>query len=211
MTTNEATNTSPATPTSSATPALPDLREPLLHAFERAGALVRVAVTDDLEQPTPCTDMDLRDLLGHLLTVVTRIRVVLTGGHFAEVEQITRVPDEEVLPTWDAALAALRSDLPGVDLAAPCTFPFGTVPAAVGIVMYVNEVTVHSWDLARTVDRDDLLDPSLADLALPVAQERIPREGREQFPFGEVVDVPDDAPAYDRLVAWMGRDPSWSR
>jgi hypothetical protein len=26
-------------------------------------------------------------------------------------------------------------------------------------------------------------------------------------PFGHAVDVPDDAPAIDRLVAWNGRDP----
>ncbi|GAA1511493.1 hypothetical protein [Nocardioides humi] len=34
-----------------------------------------------------------------------------------------------------------------------------------------------------------------------------PRGG--EIPFGPVVPVADDAPAYDRLVAWTGRDPQW--
>jgi len=29
-------------------------------------------------------------------------------------------------------------------------------------------------------------------------------------PFGAVVEVPADAPAYDRLVGWLGRDPHWA-
>jgi hypothetical protein len=28
------------------------------------------------------------------------------------------------------------------------------------------------------------------------------------MPFGEIVPVPDDAPAVDRLVGFMGRDPA---
>ncbi len=28
--------------------------------------------------------------------------------------------------------------------------------------------------------------------------------------FGVEVPVPDDAPAYDRLAGWFGRDPGWT-
>jgi hypothetical protein len=31
------------------------------------------------------------------------------------------------------------------------------------------------------------------------------------MPFGEIVPVPDDAPAIDRLVGFMGRDPAAAR
>ena len=30
-------------------------------------------------------------------------------------------------------------------------------------------------------------------------------------PFAAAVEVPDDAPLIDRLVAWNGRDPAWAR
>jgi hypothetical protein len=28
--------------------------------------------------------------------------------------------------------------------------------------------------------------------------------------FGPEVPVPDDAPSYDRLAGWFGRDPAWT-
>ena len=41
------------------------------------------------------------------------------------------------------------------------------------------------------------------------ARAKVPAE-REGFPFAPVVEVADDAPSYDRLVGWYGRDPHWS-
>lgn len=38
--------------------------------------------------------------------------------------------------------------------------------------------------------------------------EQLPAAGREPLPFGSVVEVPDDAGPYDRLVGWVGRDPA---
>ncbi|YAL82335.1 TIGR03086 family metal-binding protein [Dermacoccaceae bacterium W4C1] len=188
---------------------LPDLRPQLLTAFEVADSLLKATTLEDLDKPTPCEEFDVRDLSGHLLTVVQRIRIVLTGGHFAEVEHITWVADRDFYTVWDEALERLRATLPGVDLSVLVTFPFGEVPGAAGVASYVCEVATHSWDLATAIGRTDLLDPALAELALPMALQRIPVQ-REGLPFGEAVPVADSAEVYDRLVAWMGRDPAWT-
>lgn len=191
-------------------PALPDLRPALEHALDVVDSLVRPAAESDLDGRTPCDDFALRDLLGHLLTVANRVRIVLDGGHFGEVPHVTVVPDAERLEAWSRAVESLRATLPGVDLARPVTAPFGTVPAAAAIASYVGELTTHAWDVAVTIDRRDLLDPDLAAPVLATVHQRIPAEGREDLPFGPVVNVPDDAPVYDRLVGWMGRDPAWT-
>lgn len=201
------------TTNSTDTPALPDLRPHLLAAFDVADALGAIPLRDDrtlLDLPTPCADFDVRGLLDHLVMVARRVRHVLTGGHFAEIPQVTGVSDDEMGLAWSAALTDLRRDLPSVDLAALVTAPFGTIPAAAAVASYTGEVAVHSWDLAVALGRTDLLDPGPVEAILPAATARLPRDGREHLPFAEVVDVPDDAPAYDRLVGWMGRDPAWT-
>jgi uncharacterized protein (TIGR03086 family) len=188
---------------------LPDLRPLLLRACAVADALVAALQPGDLDRPTPCEEFDVRGLVDHLVMVVRRVRVVLGGGHFSEVPQVTGLADAELEPAWTSSLAALAAALPSVDLAAPVTAPFGTVPAAAAVASYTGEVAVHAWDLAAATGRTELLDPTLVEPLVAPTQQRIPRDGRDQIPFGEVVDVPEDAPAYDRLVGWMGRDPHW--
>lgn len=192
------------------TTALPDLRPQVLEAAETVNALIALAARADLDQPTPCAEFTLRDLTGHLITVVRRIRTVVTGGDFRVQPHVTVVPDDQIASTYAEGLAALRTTLTDVDLGAIVTAPFGTVPAAAALGSYVGELTTHAWDLAATLHRRDLLEDELAALTLATVQQRIPADGRENLPFGEVVAVADDAPVFDRLAGWMGRDPAWS-
>jgi uncharacterized protein (TIGR03086 family) len=91
--------------------------------------------------------------------------------------------------------------------------PFATLPGAISLAIYVSEVTVHTWDLATAlgvrVDWDDAV-VSGALLAMEQALPPSQRGADNGVPFGDVVPTPDDAPAIDRLVAWVGRDPSWA-
>ena len=188
----------------------PDLRPLLLHACDRADTLVATVDDDDLARPTPCAEYDVQGLLDHLVMVARRIRIVLGGGHFSEATPSGATTGEELRAAWRQSLDELRAAAPGFDLAAPVTAPFGTMPGGAALGFYVSEVAVHSWDLARSLDRSDLLDPELAEPLVAPVRDAIPAQGREEMPFGAVVEVPGDAPAYDRLVAWMGRDPAWS-
>ena len=90
--------------------------------------------------------------------------------------------------------------------------------------MYTNEVTVHTWDLAKaTGQRPEWNDGAIA-FAWGAMQHALPATGRtegfeaalaampEEFrdweaPFAEAVPVDADARPIDRLVAWSGRRP----
>ncbi len=191
------------------TSSVPDPRPLLLRACEVADTLMSTVAATDLDRPTPCTEFEVRDLLGHLVMVARRVRVVLGGGSFADVPQVIEIADDELVTAWQSSVADLRAALPHIDLSAMVTAPFGTVPAFAAVASYAGEVAVHCWDLAVAIGRTDLLDRALAVPLLEAALQRLPREGREHLPFGDVVDVPDDRSAYDRLVGWMGRDPAW--
>ena len=70
------------------------------------------------------------------------------------------------------------------------------------------EFLVHAWDYAaatgRTVDAPD----SLSDYVLGLAKNIITPEGRANAGFDDQIDVPADAAALDRLIAYTGRKPA---
>lgn len=190
-----------------------DPRALLLSAIDQAEQLVeQVRPEDDLDRPTPCSDWTVRELVGHLVGVLRRIRHIANGGQPFEVSSMIRdVPDDAWVSAWADARADLEKTLTAEDLLER-TFahPAGAMPAPRALGAYANEMTVHGWDLARAIGSTETLDESLATTTLPLVMAFLPPEPRgEAIPFGPVVGVPDGAPAYDRLVGWLGRDPAW--
>lgn len=89
--------------------------------------------------------------------------------------------------------------------------PWATLPGAVVLAIYAAEIQIHSWDLAMALGLRPDWEQDLAEAGLAVVRLGIPAEGRGlEVPFDPVVPTAEDAPAMDRLVAWMGRDPAWS-
>ncbi|MBV8863733.1 MAG: hypothetical protein JO259_18055 [Mycobacterium sp.] len=71
-----------------------------------------------------------------------------------------------------------------------------------------RDVLVHTWDLARSVGADDRLDPRWCELfhaALPTDVFALSGSGM----FGAPVAVANHADLQSKLLARLGRDPSW--
>lgn len=200
------------TSTAGAAPAATDPRPLLLRAVDQAldvAALVRPA---DLDRPTPCSDYDVRNLLGHVLGVLGRIAHVGRGGRPFDVPSIVLDVTDHDLPGALAAAAVEVREVWADDalLDRVLHLPFGDVPGRGAALAYVNELTAHAWDLAAALDRREVLDDALAVAALDSATRFIPDVARGEIPFGTVVPVPDDASPYDRLAGWLGRDPGFA-
>ena len=77
--------------------------------------------------------------------------------------------------------------------------------------MYLAELAAHAWDLARATGQLDKLDPSLALPALEGARAMIKPQYRNMAgpgaPFGAEVSPAPGADDWERLAAFMGRDP----
>lgn len=87
------------------------------------------------------------------------------------------------------------------------TFPFGTVPAPMAAMIHLTELTVHAIDVAVAIDRLDLVDDASAAALLRSMHELGGIDGfRVPGMFGAAVDVPADAPAHRRLLAYVGRN-----
>ncbi|MFP5372671.1 MAG: TIGR03086 family protein, partial [Actinomycetes bacterium] len=86
------------------------------------------------------------------------------------------------------------------------------MPGEVAGIVALNEVIVHGWDIARATGQPYEADAEHVEVCISTMG---PQPGEERpvgdsVAFGRPVDVPVDAPPIDRLVAVLGRDPSWT-
>lgn len=175
-----------------------------LDQTERLGTGIR---PDQLDEPTPCAEFDVRALLGHVLAVLRRVEHVGRGGDAAEVDRvITGVLD------WPAAFAEARAAVDEVwsdDALLDSTFAVPWAAATPGrdaLTVWAQELATHSWDLARATGRTSELDPVLGEAALDIARRYVPEQPRGgDIPFEPVVVVPESADAYTRLAGYLGR------
>lgn len=175
------------------------------HAAVAGGFTRLVAQTSDWSAPAPVDGWTARDVVGHL---VDWFPGFLAGGGI-DLPSGPAVNDDPVA-AWrhqvDAvqALIAKRGE-------EPFTHPrAGTHRLADAVDrFYTSDVYMHSWDLARAGGLDPDLDE---DFAAQMLEGMSPIEQllRDSGQYGPAVPVPDDAPAVDRLMGFIGRDPAWT-
>src|SRR3954451_3541552 len=110
------------------TPLATDPRPAFAGATATACAVAVAVRPDQLDGPTPCTEYDVRALLGHLVAVLRRGAAGCRGYPPSSVPQVTTgVPDDG----WGAAARAAADDVLAVWAADPglldreLTLPYG--------------------------------------------------------------------------------------
>ncbi len=210
------------------TTATPQLSTDPRPAFRRAvDQLVDVAAgvrADQLGDPTPCTGMDVRSLLDHLAMAVGRTEAAARRVPLEEWPSLdTSAGDDWVAHlrrVGDAAVAAWQDD---ALLDTVMQLPWDRLVGIDVLGIYVNEVVVHTWDLAQATGQSPAWDDvavAVADEAIrqqlpdadrgpmwAAAKEQVPEDVPWEDPFANAVPVSDGAPAIERLVAWNGRRP----
>ena len=209
------------TPNPATTDRSTDPRPILARAIATGTRVIAGVRPDQLSAPTPCTEMDVRTLLTHLVGVLDRVAALGHGDDpFAVAE--TPVPDDRWVDAWEAAgRRAGEAWSDDAVLERPMALPWLQGDGAEILTSYLSELTVHTWDLATATGQQPDWDDTVVTAALE-ARQVLPAEDRLALyaeisaamgldevavPFAEAVPVADDAPAIDRLVAWNGRDP----
>ncbi len=190
-----------------------EILEQLEGAFGTTGRIVAGIQPDQLSEPTPCKEWDVRTLLGHTTGVLTRFGWTARRESPPEDAVTDAIADEEVADDFAAAYrAAAASTLAAwarpQALEGTCRLPIGMeipAPAAAGI--NVVDTLVHGWDLARATGQALTIDPALATAALEFCRSAITDDIRDRGAFGPIVPVPDDATPTDQLVGFLGRQP----
>ncbi|WP_255205063.1 TIGR03086 family metal-binding protein [Actinomadura sp. BRA 177] len=85
----------------------------------------------------------------------------------------------------------------------------GRFPAALAVSFHLVDLVVHAWDVAAAIGAPwepagDLVEASLKVAVLVPGESRGPGES-----FGATLPSPGGAAPKERLLALLGRDPSW--
>ena len=168
---------------------------------------------DQWSAPTPCSEWDVRQLVQHIAGGNAIFTTVATGerpsGPITQEERaIDRLGDDPA--AGFRAIGRRMHDAfsaPGFLQAVFDTPMVGMQPGATIVHMRTNELLVHGWDLARATGQPANLPEDLAEEALTLWRQRLGDRPRDHSPFDEARSVPDDAPASDRLAAFLGRQP----
>ena len=179
-------------------------------AARRALPLVRSVADTQLDDPTPCSEFAVRDLLNHVFQVVIGFRELAAGRPV----DFRSAPDhldgdwrsrfaeevERLVEAWAA---------PGAEEGH--SEAMGMPARTVGEIVLLD-LTVHAWDLARATGQpylpDEVAEPTLHALVAALR----PRAAETSMKiFDEPVPVPEGASSFEVLLGATGRDPRWSR
>jgi uncharacterized protein (TIGR03086 family) len=183
--------------------------ELLERTLAQTGAIVARVRPEQATLPTPCASWDVRALVNHVVHDLQQFTETVHGGEWAP--QDTDVPGDDWGGAYreaaDALLAAWRR--PGA-LERTVRLPFGEFPGAWRLGQQITDLAVHGWDIAKATGQSTDLDPEVGRLALDWGRENLKPEFRGDEAsgqsFGFEVAVADDAPVYDRLAGFFGRD-----
>ena len=160
-----------------------------LAACRRFGVAVRAA-EGHWDRRSPCTEWTAKDVLEH---VIGFHDVLLLRPLGCKPDR----PRDDPSRRWDLTVDGLRQAFtrPGFDARA-------LLPAL------TRDVLVHTWDLARAVGADDRLDRRWCAMflnELPPDPTGLGGSGM----FAAPIAVGDAADAQTKLLARLGRDPTW--
>lgn len=189
-----------------------DRRPVLYRAYDHAADIVAGVTPAQLGAATSCDQFDVATLIDHIVGAGHRAAalgrgVSPSGEEFPHVE-LSDAP-EELRQAGKDAEAAWSDD---ATLSSTVTMPWGEVYTGATLVdMYLAELTGHAWDLASATGQLDRLDGDLAEVGLDAARSMLKPEYRNLVepgsPYGSEVAAPADPTGWERLAAFLGRNP----
>ena len=176
-------------------------------ALAQTGSAIGHVRADQSALPTPCPSFDVRTLVNHTVFDIQMFTSMIDGGERGS-------PDADLIgQDWSAAFTRaserLRAAWQARGIDGTIENQLGELPASWAAMQHAADLAVHSWDIAvATGQSTDTFDTVLAEASLAWAKGALKPEFRgADKSFGTEVTVPESAPAYDRLVAFFGREP----
>lgn len=163
-----------------------------------------------LQDPTPCTELDVSQLRTHVLGWLTTFAGGFADpGGQAPLDRLDgyAVPADAAAEVRSAS-ATLAAALRDGAATRPLRLGGSAMPGDMALSMILWEYQVHGWDLARATGQ--AFDPAESAVRGSYEMLAASTEPAQREPiFGPVVPVPDEAPLLDRAIGLSGRDPVW--
>ncbi len=184
-----------------------DVRE----VFERArdGFAFRVHEIGDGQwhDPTPCTEWDVSDLVGHLVGEVAWMAPLLSGQSVADVgDRLSGdLLGDDPVAAWDqGATDATEAVMADGAMERPVMLSRRQPSGEDYTYEVVCDLVVHAWDLARGIGSEEALDPDLIEVAFEklVPTVEMMRQGGA---VAAALTPPDGSSRQTELLALLGR------
>lgn len=185
--------------------------EPLLRlqvAVDQARPIIAAVPQEKYDLPTPCSEWSVRQLINHMIGGLTIFRDVAVDGSADPALFGRDLVGADAAESFDeVADAAIKGWTVEGRADGVANLPFGTFPAAFALQLPATDMLVHGWDLAKATGQQVAWNASLVDDTLRFCEQAFTEPEMRGHSFDPPVDVPDDAPTIDRLVALLGRRP----
>jgi uncharacterized protein (TIGR03086 family) len=178
--------------------------ERLGRAFDAVGGLISNIRADQWSAPTPCTDWTVRQVVTHLIGM-NRVFAALLADQPPPPRPSADHVEEDPVSAYRDSAAALQAAFgrPGV-LERAYPGPLGTATGAERLKIRLYDLLAHGWDLAQATEQPADLPDDLAAQSLAFARTQLTEQARPGR-FGPAQTVAEQAPAIERLVAFLGR------
>ena len=194
---------------------MPDPVEMLRKTTLRVKEVVAGVEQSQAQDPTPCSQWDVRGLLNHLIGGLE-----FTAGSIAGNPPNLRIADADssyidepdvavLIEAYHAVLDRVLQSAsePGALDGIVSTPYFGEMPVNQIFVGTTMDQFIHGWDLAKATGQDTALDAGLVEFASGMLSSGFADMGRQAGFIGPEITVPDNSSPQDRLIAYMGRQP----
>jgi uncharacterized protein (TIGR03086 family) len=183
-----------------------DLLTALSQTFDHTHGVIARVRSDQMGNPTPCTEWDVSALLGHALGVVAGIGGAVRGdAPPADGPGFVLADDAaaQFRSLADSTLAAWTK----ADLTSEINIGAGPMPGTAALSVNLLDTSTHAWDIARATGQPEDLPEELASLVLGICQGFVTDEIRGVAGFDPAVAVSADSSSTTKLVAFLGRKP----
>jgi uncharacterized protein (TIGR03086 family) len=168
-----------------------------------------------LDNPTPCGQWLLRDLLAHIVGQYHGFALAACGLP-TDLNAFRPRPVGEGPADAYAAAAALVTQAFAEDGTLDRAFYLpeirdgGPYPAPTAIGFHLVDEVVHAWDLAKSIGAAAEFDDDVLDMALSISALVPSDPAARGAGFALGADPDPDAPTLDRIVSVLGRRPDWT-
>jgi uncharacterized protein (TIGR03086 family) len=180
------------------------LVEQLGRAFDAVAGLISNIRADQWSAPTPCTDWTVRQVVNHLIGM-NRVFAALLADQPPPPRPSADLVEDDPVGAYRGSAAALQAAFgrPGV-LERTYHGPLGTATGAERLQIRLYDLLAHGWDVAQATEQPAGLPEDLAEQSLAFARTQLTEQARPGR-FGPAQIVAEQAPAIERLVAFLGR------
>ena len=171
-----------------------DIVDRYLRASDGFGRLLELVTAKQWGSPTPCAEWSIRDLVNHIVRGNLNYSLLGRGGSAIDflanrdTEALGADPMRSFTNSWQECAEVF--DQPGT-LERLVNYPMGRVPGRQALAIRTVDNLVHTWDLARALGEDEVLNAELVDWAVV----------NLSAVYGDLPEMPTDAASTHRFFA----------